>query len=68
MFGFAYVGNGLRKQGPTYAGPANFKYVRVHHIVASILQGYVMPMPTTLRILINLTRPRNRVFAYASLR
>ena len=27
-----------------------------------------MTMPTTLRILINLTRPRNRVFAYAYLR
>ena len=58
----------LRKQGPTYVGPADFKYVRVHHIVASSLQGYVMAMATTLRSLINLTRPRNRVFAYASLR
>ena len=33
MFGFAYVGNGLRKQSPTYAGPADFKYVRVYQSI-----------------------------------
>ena len=40
-------------------------YNVVQHMVASILEGYCDTMLGTLRILINLTIPPNRVFPYA---
>ena len=46
-----YVGNGSRRQAKTWVGHLDIGYVWLQCMVASILHGYLITMPRSLRIL-----------------